>query len=196
MNSTIETRVSKLEGITGKLASLTNDLYSGQKTVVEVLQDMGMVIGSEIREQISIEMIAQTEILKHNVNEEITDVKKDVEKVKETLKETGLDRHKQNDISEKIASRVKQLVGKKNSVTYILFYSAYRGRITKLLKQHYNVSSYKDISLDEFESALKLIDILTPESWFDNYILESWRDKIENNEAKEKEIKAYKEYIS
>jgi len=196
MENTLEVRINKLEGITGKLATLANNLHNGQTTLVEVFQDLSEEIASEIREQVSIEMIAQGIKLKQDVKEEMTDVRKDMEDVKEALKETTIDRHQRANIKNKIAKCTKKLVGEKDDPRYTLFYAPYRGRITNLLKKHFNVTAYEDISIDEYDKAMDLIGLLSPEDWFTQYILDDLRTKSDNGELKVSVQKALIKYLS
>lgn len=195
MENQLEKRVNKLEGVTGKLALLANNLHNGQSTLVEVLQEITGDISSEIREQVSIEMVAQGVKLKQDVKQDITDVKQDIETVKDAIKETTIDRHQEAEIKNKIAKRTKKLVGEKGSPKYILFYAPFRGRITNLLKDYFTVSSYKDISIDEYKDAMDLIGTLTPEDWFEKYILDDIKNKSKNDELKVSQQKALIEYL-
>lgn len=196
MENQLEVRVNKLEGITGKLASLANNLQNGQCTIVEVLQELSGEISSEIRDQVSTEMLAQSVKLKQDVNEDITCVKQDIEDVKEAIKETTIDRHQESEIKNKIARQTKSLVGEKGTPKYILFYAPFRGRITNLLKNFFNVASYKDISIDEYKKAMELIGTLVPEDWFVNFILDSLRKRSKNDELKVSEQKALTLYLA
>ncbi|HEY5588872.1 MAG TPA: ORF6C domain-containing protein [Candidatus Paceibacterota bacterium] len=195
MTNELEVRVSKLEGVTNKLAGLANNLQTGQMTIVEVIQELGLSIGTEIREVVSIEIEAKSKEIGQQTIIQITDAEKDIEDIKNRLKEKGLDRHQANKITQKIALRTHKLVGSKDSIKYILFYGAYRGRINKVLRQHYDVPSYKDIAPYEFEEALKMIDLITPESWFDDFIITKWKEKDQDGELKPKEQKALKKYL-
>ena len=196
MENALEIRVNKLEGITGKLAHLASNIQTGQSTIVEVLQELTGDISTEITERVSIEMIAQGIKIKQEVKEDIVYVKQDIEEVKEAIKETTINRHQEKGIKDKIARQTKSLVGEKGSPKYILFYAPFRGRVTNLLKKYFEVASYKDISIDEYNKAIDLIETLVPEEWFEKYILDDWRTKSENDELKVFQQKALMSYLS
>lgn len=184
----LQVRVNKLETFSKKLAGSQSDLYGA-------LQEFTGLVADEIREQIKQEAAAIGISINEEAKKELIGVKIKQEEIQEKLKETGIDRHKQADIQNKLLHRAYQLTGKKNSKEYILFYKAVKGRITKLLKQKYNVSSYKDISIDEYATALKDIDTLSVEPWFIQYIIDDWRQKSKDGEIRVSEQRALNEYL-
>jgi len=196
MNNQLEVRVNKLEGITGKLAGVMSNLQNGQKTMVEVLHDLSFVIADEIREQISQEILSQKEQFKQEFSEDITQVKTDVEGVKEKLKQTTIDRHQEGELTQLRKSRIMKLVGGMKSPEYTLFYSRYVGKLTNDLKSYFKVSSYKDISLEEFDSAKNYINSWIAPSWYTKYLLDELKEKSENGELKISEQKALNEYLN
>lgn len=140
--------------------------------------------------------IKENEIKTDEIEVTVDKVKEDVGGIKDAIKQTTIDRHQRANIKNKIATRTKKFTGDKDDPKYILFYSAYRGRITNLLKKHFNVSAYEDISIDEYDEAIKLIGLLSPEDWFTEYVLDDLKTKSENGELKVSVEKALTKYLS
>lgn len=184
----LEVRVNKLELFSKKLAGGQNDLYGA-------LQEFSGLVADEIRQQIKQEAAGIGITIREEAGKELTEVKIKQEEIAEKLKETGIDRHKQADIQNKLLSRTYQLTGKNGTKEYILFYKPVKGRITKLLKQKYKISSYKDISIDEYDAAMNDIDTLSVEPWFIQYIVDDWKRKSKDGEIKVSEQRALNEYL-
>ena len=188
----IEMRVNNLELGLQDLANFTGE---SQSKLASIIHTIASGISQEVQNQVRSEVVATKEQLKQEIKEDVTVIKQDVEKLNDALKETGIDRHKQTAIQNKLASRTFEFTGKKGTAKHTLFYSAVRGRLTKLLKQKYEISSYKDISIDEFDEAIKYIETLNVEGWFLDYILNNWKQKSDDGEIKVSEQRALDEYL-
>lgn len=188
----LELRVGKIEGLMGKLAQ-------GQMNTMEVLQELAGAVHSDLKTAVASEMILQKEMLKSEVKQDVVEVKQDVvevkselDKVNEKLQYRAIDRHQIAKIDTTRKARVFQLLGGKNSDEYILLSSQYMASMTSDLKKVFNVSSYKDISQDEYPEAMNFVREWTMDRSRKQYFIKILKQKLIDDELNKKQASALK----
>jgi hypothetical protein len=146
----------------------------------------------EVNQQIS-KVKNDTELSIMNQGKEF---KKDVDEVKDMLLSTTIDRHQQVELTKMRKERISNIVGTKGTITYDLFYSPYLACLTSMLKKHLVIDSYKDIALNEFETAKDYIRNWNPSEWFQNKIIRQYKIDLENGLLDKRKEVALNKYIS
>lgn len=84
-------------------------------------------------------------------------VTQDIEGIKEITNVLNSDRAKARELSKSVRARAFKFSGSKTSPKYELFYRYFTSRCYGHLKEIFNVESYRDIKIDDFEMALKAV---------------------------------------
>jgi len=125
MENNVEKRVSRLEGITGKLAGMTQQVMDGQKTLAEVVIELSKEITGDFREEIKEEIVASGIKTSQYVDKKIGDIKGDIVGIQKSIKNDCISGIQISELEKERRRRVIHLLSGIKSDKYKVFGSAY-----------------------------------------------------------------------
>jgi len=187
MELQLETRVSKLELLSQKLAKV-----NGLNT--EILTELTDTIAEDIKLQVAEEFGARTKEIEGTILGTVGEAIED--KVRTAVNERGLNRSEMNKLTKARNVRIAQLLGNSNSDAYILLISFYQGAMVKAYRKQFDCSAYGDIEATRFNEALNFIHNFTVTPDYHNWALEKLHMQYRDGEIEnKKKFNAYERYF-
>lgn len=192
-----------------------NDFLKNQNQINNQLilsnQNMGTAMKS-LKEQAIDSMVKQIDDMKNKNNKMQNDIyilKKqheeskevsnnmiqEINEIKEKTNVLNNDRAKARELTKSVKARVFKFAGKPNSAKYILFYRYYINNCYGKLKDIFEVASYRDIKIDDFEIALKVVNNWYPPTNMTNKKLHEYINDNDKKLLPEYKVNALNQYL-
>lgn len=167
MENNIEKRVSRLEGVTGRLAGMTQQVMDGQKTLAEVVIELSKEITGDFREEIKEEIVASGIKSSQYVDGRIGEVNETIVKIQEDIANDELSGEQLDELEKERRRRVIHLLVSLRNDKYKVFGSTYFKELgTDILCQfkisESSLKSFKRIKKNQFEEVLSYVRSWNP----------------------------------